>query len=322
MANFTIDDSEENTRLDRFIRRQAPATSQGQIEKLLRGGKIRLNGLKAKSNSRLTSGDEITLPDFLLNQQPDISTPEAEAAKAQDALAAMELARSEDWIAYNKPSGLAVQGGAGMTRHLDGLLMTAYADDRPKLVHRLDKDTSGLIIVARHMRAARGLTRAFADHQLQKSYLAICIGDPGAGGSIDLPLIKSGPKGGEKMLVDRQEGQSALTYFKRLAHHDGFSLVALSPQTGRTHQLRVHMSALGIPILGDGKYGGGAAHPEVQLARKLHLHAQFLRLPDGSLLVAPVADHFARTLAQLNFARYLPDTLPEFDHKIPRDGEI
>ena len=312
MAEFTIDEAEDKTRLDRFIRRQAPATSQGQIEKLLRGGKIRVNGLKAKSNTRLASEDVVTAPDYLLNQEAPVLTPEVEAAKAHSKLADIELARTQDWIAYNKPSGLAVQGGAGMTQHLDGLLMAAYATDRPKLVHRLDKDTSGLILVARHMQAARNLTRAFADHLLQKSYLAICIGDPGAEGKIELPLIKSGPKGGEKMLVDPQEGQSALTYFKQLAFHGGLSLMALFPKTGRTHQLRVHMAAIGTPILGDGKYGGTAAHPNPALDRKLHLHAQFLKLPDGAMLTAPLKGHFAKTITQLDLARAVPDTMPKF----------
>ena len=174
-------------------------------------------------------------------------------------------------------------------RHIDGLLRAAYPETPPKLVHRLDKDTSGLLLLARHDRAARA-NSWFARKTISKVYLALVIGDPGTEGRIDAPLRKAGGKGAEKMIVDRDSGQTAVTDFLRLDKAGPVSLVALRPVTGRTHQLRVHMAAAGTPILGDGKYAGADAHIG-GFVRQLHLHARFLSLADGTLLSAPVAEH-------------------------------
>jgi len=308
---------EDGTRLDRFLRRQIDGLSQVQIEKLLRSGKIRVDGAKAKSNFRITPGMSVTVPNYLFDaaaedaqKKPAKTGPSLQQAQLD--LDAMHLSSSDDWMAINKPAGLAVQGGSGTNRHVDGLLTAAYPENRPKLVHRIDKDTSGLLLIARHLDSARALTKAFEQGDIEKSYLALVVGDPGAAGQISAPLAKSGGQGHQKMIVDSDEGQFARSLFLRLALIGDYALVALRPLTGRTHQLRVHMAHHGTPILGDGKYAGAAAHPSAQFARQLHLHAQFLTLPDGYALSAPLPKHIRDAISTLGCKTHLPIDIQDF----------
>ena len=319
---LTVPAEEDGTRLDRFLRRQIDGLKQVQIEKLLRAGKIRVDGAKAKSNFRIAGGMEISVPEFLFTpgtgQSADNDKPRKSASETMDASVAqkilqdMTLSSTEAWMALDKPAGLAVQGGSGTNRHIDGLLMAAFPDNRPKLVHRIDKDTSGLLLVARGLEAARHLTKAFEIGTIQKSYLAVVIGDPGPAGLIDAPLAKSGGQGNQKMMVDKYDGQSAQSLYHRLALIGDYALVALRPLTGRTHQLRVHMASHGTPILGDGKYAGAYAHPSSQFARQLHLHAQFLTLPDGHSLAAPLPRHMAEAMSILGCGADVPSHMPLF----------
>lgn len=322
---LTVPVDEDGTRLDRYLRRQIADLSQAQIEKLLRGGKIRIDGTKVKSNFRITAQMQISVPAFLFT--PDVKTgPKPSGNKppekgmdptlAQKALAEMEVDTSPDWLALNKPAGLAVQGGTGTNRHIDAMLCAAYPEARLRLVHRIDKDTSGLLLVARKLESARQLTRFFADRQIQKSYLAIVIGDPGPSGCINASLAKIGGNGHQKMVAghmqDDTQTQSAESLYLRLAQMGQFALVALRPLTGRTHQLRVHMASHGTPILGDGKYAGAKAHPSAQFARQLHLHAQFLTLPDGKNLSAALPAHFRDAIEVLDCQALVPSSMPDF----------
>lgn len=315
---LSVPASEDGTRLDRFLRRQVEGLGQAQIEKLLRGGKIRVDGAKAKSNFRIAANMDVSVPEFLFisegnGQKPRTSKPAiVDSAAAQKQLQAMIVSSTGDWMALDKPAGLAVQGGSGTSRHIDGMLSAAYPDNRPKLVHRIDKDTSGLLLVACGLEPARQLTKAFELGHIQKAYLAVVIGDPGAYGVIDAPLAKSGGQGNQKMVVDTDTGLAAQSVYLRLAHIGGMALVALRPLTGRTHQLRVHMASHGTPILGDGKYAGAAAHPSTQFARQLHLHAQFLTLPDGHALSAPLPSHMADAISVLDCTDKVPPHMPDF----------
>ena len=315
MIEIAVPADAEGMRLDRFLRKIAGPIGQGLLERQLRQGKIRLDGAKAKANTRLQPGQRLTYPEQLVNAdtggQPSASAPRIDRKAAYDQLAQMMIAEHGDWLALNKPAGLAVQGGSRTTRHIDGLLRAAYPETPPKLVHRLDKDTSGLLLLARHDRAARELTAGFARKTISKVYLALVIGDPGTEGRIDAPLRKAGGKGAEKMIVDHDTGQTAVTDFLRLDKAGPVSLVALRPVTGRTHQLRVHMAAAGTPILGDGKYAGADAHIG-GFARQLHLHARFLSLADGTLLSAPMAEHLQASTERAGLADSLPDAMPFF----------
>ena len=296
---------EEGTRLDRYLRRLVPGLTQGPVEKMLRSGLIRLDGSKAKPATRLEAGQELRLPPHL-RDAPVKAAPTAPSATPQlrKQFDAMCLAEGEDWIAINKPSGLAVQGGSGTGRHVDGMLqaLAAGADDRMRLVHRIDKDTSGLLLLARGRAGARRLTRAFQQQEIEKTYLALVTGAPPEAMEMRGALLKRGGSGSEMMAVD-PDGQPAHSSL-RLVEAAGMSmaLVALRPRTGRTHQLRVHMAHEGHPIIGDGKYGGAASHPGGGVASRLHLHAWRLRLPDGTALEAPLPDHFSASLATLGLA--------------------
>ena len=314
---------DDGIRLDRFLRRQFPHFNQGIIERALRQGDIRVGGRKVKSNHRVVENERITIQDRLIAMfppSPDKPTvpqiPQIVPRLAHDQLEKMEVARTADWIAYNKPAGLAVQGGTATKRHPDGLLGAAFGANRPRLVHRIDKDTSGLVLVARTLASARALTEAFRTHEISKSYIALVTGDTSERGVCDAAVIKAGVVGQEKMIINEKAGQPAQTRYLRLEKAGRVSLMALQPITGRTHQLRVHMAHLGCPILGDGKYG---ASPVEGFAKKLHLHAQFMRLPDGTILSAPItvacAAHFAAAIQMLSWADFIPQQMLRFSLK-------
>jgi 23S rRNA pseudouridine955/2504/2580 synthase len=320
----TVPPDEDNSRLDRFLRRLVPGLAQGSIERMLRNGLIRLDGAKAKANSRIATGQSVRLPPDL-QPAPDSPTPESSDTEtsvpgktvlgtsgmsAPNIIADADLRRKFDdmvlaegrgWIAINKPSGLAVQGGTSIATHVDGMLqaLASHTNGRLRLVHRIDKDTSGVLLLAKTLESARALTEAFHRHKIEKTYLAIVMGMPAESGKIRAPLKKLVGKFGEKMVVD-DEGQDATTLYRRIDHAGRkLSLMALRPVSGRTHQLRVHMQHINTPICGDGKYGGDAAHPGDMVARRLHLHAWQVKLADGKVITAPLSPHFAASMEQL-----------------------
>jgi 23S rRNA pseudouridine955/2504/2580 synthase len=218
----------------------------------------------------------------------------------------------------NKPPGLATQGGTKTVQHLDRLLdgLADEAGQRPKLVHRLDKDTSGVLLVARSARAAGHFAKAFSGRTARKVYWALITGVPSAEeGLIDAPLAKQPGTGGEKMHVDEENGLPAKTRY-RLIDRAGnrAAWVELQPLTGRTHQLRAHMAAIGHPIVGDAKYGGAEAFLTGGISRKMHLHARRLKIDglDGKPIdyTAELPPHFTESLATLGFDRMAGEMLP------------
>lgn len=296
---------EADQRLDRWFKRHFPAVAHGQLSKLLRTGQIRVDGKRAKANQRLEAGQSIRIPP-LGDAQPHLqfAKPVRRDTETGAELIEAVLYRDDEMIAINKPAGLAVQGGSGTTKHIDGALdsLRFGAPERPRLVHRLDKDTSGVLVLARSQRAARRLTHAFRAKSALKVYWALVVGEPKpASGQIELPIGKLPGKAGEKMAVDHENGQTAVTRYVTLEKLGRrAALVALYPVTGRTHQLRVHMEAIGTPILGDGKYGGAEAFLQGEgVSRKLHLHARAIRIPDEDgvpvEVIAPLQDHMIRS---------------------------
>ena len=300
----------QNTRLDRWLRRHYPALHQGMIEKLIREGKIRVDGKKATSSYRLQNDQTVTVPLFIANITP-LKGPQREESfyATEEDLKALDswiLWEDEDLLVLNKPSGLAVQGGTKTTRHMDGLLKGRGAKNNCtyRLVHRLDKDTSGVFVVAKSATSAAHLAEAFRLGLHDKVYWAVVVGlaSPGQGEIKDRLQKGEGTKGEqEKVRVDPQ-GQSALTVYKTLKKlikksYPPLTCLELRPQTGRTHQLRVHCAHKGFPILGDGKYGGRMA---TYGNHTLHLHARALTLKDrqGNVLtfVAPPSDNMEHTL--------------------------
>ena len=313
VRTMTVTSDEAEMRLDRWFRRHYPTLGHGHLEKLLRTGQVRVDGKRAKAALRLESGMEIRVPP--LGEQAEAAVakpvkrppPEVSDSEARDLRAAV-LYRDKDVIALNKPSGLAVQGGTGTDKHLDAMLDALRFDaaERPRLVHRLDRDTSGVLLLARSVAAARWLAEAFRAREARKVYWALVVGVPKIRqGKIDLSLAKLPGRGGERMVADEEEGKRAVTYYTVIeAAGKKAAWLAMMPLTGRTHQLRAHAAALGTPILGDGKYGGQAAFFEKdsgtgQAGRKLHLHARELTIPRpaGGLLqvVAPLPPHMRET---------------------------
>lgn len=308
-----VSDDDAGTRLDRWLKRQSPSLTQGRIEKLLRTGQIKVDQKKATSNQRLEAGQMVRVPP--LGDDPPPSTPRPPKAyqpthEDRVALTAAILHQDDQVIVLNKEAGLAVQGGTGTQRHLDALLDLLAGDgDRPRLVHRLDKDTSGVLVLARTLKAARTLTRAFHDRETQKIYWALVVGVPSLEqGTVTAPLAREETGRGERMAVDDAGGRFAVTDFRLIDQAwKTASWLEMRPRTGRTHQLRIHALTLGTPILGDGKYGGQDAFlPGLGLPKRLHLHARALSIPhpNGGVLsiVAEPPPHFRESLSELGFA--------------------
>lgn len=313
VRQIDISADDEAVRLDRWLRRQLPDVPYGQLAKWLRTGQIRVDGRRAKPGQRLEEGQTVRLPPITAAQAAPATTAKLaapiDAADAAD-LQASVLFRDDVLIAVNKPSGLAVQGGSKTSRHLDGMLdaLRFEAAEKPRLVHRLDKDTSGVLLLARDAATARQMTAQFRHRDVEKIYWALVAGIPAPGeGRIDLPLLKTPGQGGEKMRPAKEGGQSAVTEYA-IVDQAGQKVawLSLNPLTGRTHQLRAHCAALGTPIIGDGKYGGKAAFIP-GLAGKPHLHARSVTFPHPKTgermeITAPLSGHCAESWDKLGFS--------------------
>lgn len=328
---LTVSEDEGEQRLDRWMKRRFPQITQGAVEKMCRTGQVRVDGARVKASDRVAPGMVVRVPPLPENEAPSRPRPDgisaADAKMIQDAV----LWKDEHIIVLNKPAGLPSQGGSGQgDRHVDGLteaLKFGYKD-RPKLVHRLDKDTSGILLLARTDRIARALSETLRHRAARKIYWAVVAGVPNPRkGSIKFYLEKAPGRGrggeGEKMLCvhpakakDHPEAKRAQTDFFTLWFLGSrLSWMALEPVTGRTHQLRAHMAEIGHPIIGDGKYGGSdafnpgdgwGASVGGDISKKLHLHARSISFehPITKAVVtftAPLPEHMARTWKALDW---------------------
>jgi 23S rRNA pseudouridine955/2504/2580 synthase len=300
---------ETDIRLDRWFKRHFPALGHGRLQKLLRTGQVRVDGKRAQANARLAEGQTIRIPPLPDSDEPK-STPSVLRPQDADDLRAMVLHEDDALIAINKPSGLAVQGGSKTRRHIDGMLASlAPKGERYRLVHRLDRDTSGLLVVAKTASSAAKLSKAFQRHDVQKLYWALVAGlPPLEHGIIDKPLAKA-PSGSkpdfELVQAGGDDAQKAVTRYRTIARAGKVAAwLALQPLSGRTHQLRVHCTLMDCPILGDPKYGGLKAKP-AGAPRALMLHARELDLPhpDGGRLTleAPLSDTMLEGFAWIGF---------------------
>ncbi len=306
VQSIPVETADAGVRLDRWFRRHFPSLTQGALQKMLRTGQVRVDGKRAEGNTRLAAGQEVRVPP--MPSAPPPPPPIRISAEDEAMLHAMVLYRDASVIVLNKPHGLAVQGGSGITRHVDGMLdaLQFDAEARPKLVHRLDKDTSGILLLGRTTSAAAALAAAFRSRDAQKTYWAVVVGQPQHdGGRITMSLAREGGPHGERT-VPSDDGQFANTDYKVLeAAKRRAAWLQMQPLTGRTHQLRVHAaSGLNTPILGDGKYGGHVAHMD-GLPEALHLHARAIRIPhpEGGLLEAeaPLPAHMVETFSFFGF---------------------
>jgi len=311
----TIDPDDDGIRIDRWFKRHYPAVTHVLLEKLLRKGEVRVDGKRAKAADRVAAGQAMRLPPQVIHAKdarPEKARPEKPASqKDMGSLADRILYMDKQVIVLDKPAGLATQGGSGLTRHVDGMLdsLTFEKGSRPKLVHRLDRDTSGVLLVARTALAASGLSQALALRDTSKVYWALTVGVPKQKhGVIKAALAKEGTRGkDERMAVSEDDdAKAAVTEYAVMgtAGQD-FAWVAARPITGRTHQIRVHLASLGTPIVGDFKYGGADSRGRGDIADKLHLHARSIDIgrPDGGRLkvTAPLSPHMRKSWELLGF---------------------
>ncbi len=331
VRQFTIAADDDGIRLDRWFKRHLPETSFTTVAKWARTGQLRIDGARATPGDRLVAGQMMRVPPAEPARDNAPKTRDRAPLSPDEIAFVQELVIHKDAaaIVLNKPPGLATQGGTKTTEHVDHLLdgLRFGSDGRPKLVHRLDKDTSGALLVARGARAAGHFAKAFSSRTARKVYWALVVGVPDIhDGMIDLPIAKQPGSGGEKMHVDEAEGSPARTRY-RVVERAGnrAAWVELQPYTGRTHQLRVHLAAIGHPIVGDGKYGGQAAFLTGGVSRKMHLHARRLRIdhPDGGQVdvTAGLPQHFAESMALLGFDEALGNALPLDEPKFSATAE-
>ena len=288
-----IKPEDDGIRLNRWFLKEYPSLTLGRLQKLLRTKQIKVDGKKAEANTRLNAGQELRLPP--LDNEKAVKNPAVVSKSDTDFIQSMVVFKDDNIIVLNKPSGLAVQGGTNTARHIDGMLdaLKFENSEKPKLVHRIDKDTSGVLVLARNRRYAELLTKAFREHMLQKTYLVLAIGNlKNPEGEIKIALDKVGEK-----MEPSDEGKKAVTRFKVLdTVGEKFTLLTAEPLTGRTHQIRAHMECAGCPILGDNKYFGQSRKRFPELSSKLHLHAYKIDLSpvyNKKLVVkAPLPDYF------------------------------
>jgi 23S rRNA pseudouridine955/2504/2580 synthase len=334
VQTYEVSDDEEGMRLDRWFKRRMPTLALSHLNKIVRTGEVRVDGARVKTATRLIKGQSVRVPPLNLNA---LAAPAREVSAADvRALREMILYEDGDLMVLNKPFGLAVQGGSGTTRHIDGMLAALPNErgDRPVLVHRLDRDTSGALLVAKTRKAAAALGEIFRSRQARKIYWALVEGVPKpAQGRISLYLAKGEAMGearstrsegearekSEKMRVARhgdEEARHAVTYYATIDKAPPkLAWLSLKPVTGRTHQLRAHAEAIGHPIIGDPKYSARPANdprhgdparmiPDT-IERKLHLLARRLILPHpggGTLdVTAPLPPHMQRTFDLFGF---------------------
>ncbi len=304
---------DDGIRLDRWFKRHYPALTHGRLEKLLRTGQVRLDGKRVKASDRLAEGQTLRLPPQVAQGGLE-EKPRPAPVAIGGSLEPYVLYMDASVIVLNKPPGLATQGGSGLSRHVDGMLdsLAFEKKQRPRLVHRLDRDTSGVLLVARTVPAAAAFAHALQKHDATKIYWALTRGVPKKKrGTIKAALAKEGghgPRGrDERMAVsEADDAKFAVTDYVVLGTAgEEFAWVAAKPLTGRTHQIRVHLASLGTPIVGDFKYGGTETRGKGAIADKLHLHARSIDIvnPDGGRLqvTAPLPEHMRKSWELFGF---------------------
>ena len=320
---LTVTPADAGLRLDRWFRTHFPDVTHARLRKMLRTGQIRVDGRRCQANLQLEAGAQVRVPGALRGPQafaprpslrpppgPSLRPPPGMSKADRKFVESLILYEDEDVLVLNKPFGLAVQGGSRTKRHLDGLLagmIDRFGGERPRLVHRLDRDTTGVLLVAKSRAVAAALGRTFQSRSAAKTYWALVAGVPRPHqGKVEAALVKVATPDGERMRKsgpgEQDRVQHATTHYSlidRVANKAAW--LSLKPVTGRQHQLRVHMQLIGCPIVGDNKYGGVEQMPAAGMDERLHLHARRLVLPHprggGKRIdvTAPLPDHMVRS---------------------------
>jgi 23S rRNA pseudouridine955/2504/2580 synthase len=303
---------EAGLRLDRWFSVHFPNVTYGYLQKLLRSGQVRVDSKRVQANARLEAGQQVRVPAVVRlppKSAPSVVPPLGLSKADRDFIERLILFEDEAVLVLNKPFGIAVQGGTATRRHIDGLLtgMVDRFGDRPRLVHRLDRDTTGVLLVAKHRDAAARLGRIFQTRSAAKTYWALVKGVPKPPqGKVEAALVKAAGPDGDRMRKalpgEQDKAMHATTHYSvidRVAHKAAW--VSLKPVTGRQHQLRAHMALIGHPIVGDNKYEGDTALAGSGIEPKLHLHARRLVIPHPIAgkpaidVTAPLPEHMRRT---------------------------
>ena len=294
-----IDAEQAGQRIDNFLRRELPGLPKGRLYRILRRGEVRVNGGRIRAEYKLQEGDVVRIPPARV-KAPGDAPADGKAARIADRI----IYEDKRLLVVDKPSGVAVHGGSGISHGVIELLRHARPELKDlSLVHRIDRETSGCLVLAKRRSALRQLHERFREGQVEKNYLALAVGDWQFGDQvIDKPLLVQNRKGGERHVVVSKGGKPAQTRVQLSRTFGKYSLLLCAPQTGRTHQIRVHLQALEHPLLGDERYGDGEQN---KLARKfglkrLFLHAQSIAFPDDSgndmHFTAPLADDLQQFL--------------------------
>jgi 23S rRNA pseudouridine955/2504/2580 synthase len=294
-----IDAEQAGQRIDNFLRRELPGLPKGRLYRILRRGEVRVNGGRIRAEYKLQEGDEVRIPPARV-RAPGDAPAEAQAARMAERI----VYEDKRLLVVDKPAGVAVHGGSGISHGVIELLRHARPELRDlALVHRLDRETSGCLVLAKRRSALRELHARFREGDVEKHYLALVVGDWQLGEQlIDKPLLVENRRGGERHVVVSKGGKPAQTRVSLSRTFGKFSLLNCRPQTGRTHQLRVHLAAMGFPIVGDERYGD---EEQNRLAgkhglKRLFLHAQSIAFPDASgnelHFTTPLADDLQRFL--------------------------
>jgi 23S rRNA pseudouridine955/2504/2580 synthase len=299
VRKILIDEDQAGQRIDNFLRRQLPGLPKARIYRIIRRGEVRVNGGRVRAEYKLLSGDEVRIPPARINAGPD----EPAAGMVAD-LESHILYEDKRLLVINKPSGLAVHGGSGISHGVIELLRAARPHLRDlSLVHRLDRETSGCLVLAKRRSALRELHKKFRDGTVEKNYLALVVGDWQLGEqTVDAPLLVEHRKNGERHVVVSGAGKAARTKMRLSRTFGKYSLLQCQPLTGRTHQIRVHALHMGHPVAGDERYGDPEANAVARKLglKRLFLHAQSIAFPDDSgndlHFTAPLADDLERFL--------------------------
>ena len=297
-----IDADAAGQRVDNFLHRELPGVPRARVYRLLRRGEVRVNGGRVRADYRLEAGDEVRIPPVRLRAEGAAPSPDRAAAILDHV-----LFEDKRLLVIDKPTGVAVHGGSGISHGVIELLRAARPDLRDlSLVHRLDRETSGCLVLAKKRSALRALHEKFRQGVVEKNYLALVVGDWQFGEQlIDKPLLVTHRKGGERHVIVSHEGKAAQTRVRLSRTYREYSLVQCSPLTGRTHQIRVHLQSVGFPIAGDERYGDADANRRLKALGlpRLFLHAQSISFPDehGNELhfTAPLSDDLNGFLSTL-----------------------
>lgn len=291
VRHIKVKEDDNGQRLDRWLKKYVPELPFGLSQKLMRTGQIRIDGKRAKPDARLAAGSEVRIPPIEGDGRKSDRNAKKLSEKDAAFIRSLVIYEDDEVVAINKPQGLATQGGTGIKKHVDGMLDALIGKNgvRPRIVHRLDKDTSGVLLLARSAESARALGKIFQGRDIKKIYWALVAPAPrDLDGTINAPLAKLGGPNKESIGVDEEEGKRAVTEFRVIENaHTQSAFVAFWPRTGRTHQIRVHAALMGTPIIGDAKYGERQYDHEheqihldgIDLFAGLHLHARRIICP-------------------------------------------